>query len=73
MFLRVASRQRRLFRDTVCPVYLEPSIAGGPFLYTYAKFRFESSELETKHKTDGGAVSERAESSMPVLVFPGPQ
>ncbi len=49
-----------------------PSIAGGPFLFTYAKFRFESTELETKHKTDAGAVFEHAESSILLPVFPGP-
>jgi hypothetical protein len=49
-----------------------PSINGGPFLYTYAKFCFESSELETKHKTDSGAMSERAESFTLLPVVPGP-
>jgi hypothetical protein len=52
-------------------ILLRPSITGGSFLYTYAKFCFESSELETKHKTDGGAVFKRAESSTLLPEFPG--
>ncbi len=59
----------RIFARLILP---GPSIAGGPFLYTYAKFRFESSEFETKHKTDDGAMSERAESFTLLPVAPGP-